>query len=129
MSTLEKETSSKEHGTLPLATLFHSSSLPREASPDLSPNPILNEALFTPPRESTWAPPPESHLLVPAESPLVVPTFAPSVVPAFVPVAVPVDLLDNASEPTSEKIIELGPRGRYAKVSIDPDSTLNIFNS
>lgn len=125
MSTLEKETSSKEHGTLPLATLFHSSSLPREASPDLTPNPILNEALFTPPRESTWAPPPEPHSLVPTESPLVVPTFAPSVVPAVVPV----DLLDNASEPTTEKIIELGPRGRYAKVSIDPDLTPNIFNS
>ncbi|KAI0225231.1 hypothetical protein L0F63_003273 [Massospora cicadina] len=89
MSTCDSEHSSAGSEQSHPTSLFRASSLQRKPSPEFYQLPSLGEAMFTPPNESSRATSLDG-----------------------------LDTLITTSKLTAEKITELGPRGRYAKLNV-----------
>lgn len=88
MTSASKDLSIQDELDVPVTSLFRSLSVNRRQSPDLYHLPSLSDAMFTPPNESI-----RSNNLEGLEAPIA------------------------TSKLNTEKIIELGPRGRYAKLN------------
>ncbi|KAJ9073017.1 hypothetical protein DSO57_1021090 [Entomophthora muscae] len=89
MSGYKSEEYTKDPENLPLTSLFRAPSLPRKSSPEIYHLPSLSEAMFVPPSDCSRG--------------------------------IPLDVLETSittSKLTTEKITELGPRGRYAKLNV-----------